>query len=129
MDASAKKEDVDLGAYKKNLAAALGVAEDKVAVVERIKHKVKATYKLSQTMDEFEASGMRAKIKTKIATAADVTEDAVELEVQQARRRRLTDGGVTVKATITTDDQEAAVTKETVSWMLARVLYPPPPDC
>lgn len=107
---AAKKEDVDLGAYKKNLAAQLGVTEDKLAVVERIKHKVKATYKLSQTMDEFEASGMRAKIKTKVATAAGVTEDAVAVEAQVADlsgRRRLAEG-VTVKTTVTTDNKATA---------------------
>ena len=109
------EEEVDVDEYKKNLAAALGVAEEKVAVIEKIKHKVKATYVLKQTLDEFESSGMRAKIITKIATAAGVSEDAVELEVQQAdletRRRRRLSEGVTVKATITTDDKEAAITK------------------
>ena len=119
VETAAKKEDgtkkeVDVDEYKKNLADALGVAEEKVAVIEKIKHKVKATYVLKQSLDEFESSGMRAKIITKIATAAGVSEDAVELEVQQAdietRRRRRLSEGVTVKATITTDDKEAAIT-------------------
>jgi hypothetical protein len=119
VETAAKKEDgtkkeVDVDEYKKNLAAALGVAEEKVAVIEKIKHKVKATYVLKQTLDEFESSGMRAKIVTKIATAAGVSEDAVEIEVQQAdietRRRRRLSEGVTVKATITPDDKEAAIT-------------------
>ena len=75
VETAAKKEDgtkkeVDVDEYKKNLAAALGVSEEKVAVIEKIKHKVKATYVLKQTLDEFESSGMRAKIITKIATAA-----------------------------------------------------------
>ena len=105
---AAKKDDVDLTQYKKNLADHLGVDEKKVQVAERIKHKVKATYVLKQTLDEFESSGMRQKIKTRIAIAAGVSEDAVEVIVTSAERRRRLAAGVTVETTITTDDKETA---------------------
>ena len=47
-------------------------------------------------------------LRQKIATAAGVSEDAVEVIVTSAERRRRLAAGVTVETTITTDDTEAA---------------------